>query len=102
MPLLVYSLLRVGLFAVLVLALYWVGLRDWLLVLVAAVLAFALSYLLLRGPRDASARWLAERSGRAAAGDPAARGFTREAVDDADVEDAAVDARLRDDDPRTS
>lgn len=89
-----YTLLRLAFLAGALGALYVMGMRGWLLVLVAAVVAFTLSYLLLRGPRDAAARWLAERGARARAGDPEARGFSRDAVADADVEDAAVDATL--------
>lgn len=87
-----YTLLRIVLLAAAFGALYVVGLRGWLLVLVAAVLAFTLSYLLLRRQRDSAAQWLADRSARARAGDPEARGFSRGALSDADTEDQAVDS----------
>ena len=67
MPLLLYSLLRLALFGVILGLLYVVGLRGVLLPIVALVLAFALSYLTLRKPRDAAMRWIAGRADRRAA-----------------------------------
>lgn len=64
MPVVTFSLLRLGLLAVSLGALWLVGLRDWLLVVVATVVALALSYLFLARQRDAAARYLAERSER--------------------------------------
>lgn len=61
MPLFVYSALRLGLFALALVVLWAVGMRDWLLVLVAAVVAWALSYVFLAAPRDAAALWLSQR-----------------------------------------
>ncbi|OLT54217.1 DUF4229 domain-containing protein [Cellulosimicrobium sp. CUA-896] len=89
MPLVVYSVLRLLLFAVAVGALWLVGLRGWLLVLVAAAVALMLSYLTLRGPRDAASRYLAERAERRAR---TKERFSRAIEDDAAAEDAAVDA----------
>jgi uncharacterized oligopeptide transporter (OPT) family protein len=63
-PFLVYSLLRLSLFAALLAVGYVVGLRGWLLVLVAVIVAFAVSYLALTRQRDAAALWLAERAER--------------------------------------
>jgi hypothetical protein len=83
--LLVYSALRLAVLAA-ALGLGWLlGLRSWLLVLVAAVIAALASYVFLRGPRDAAAADLAARA-RARAAD--------RADDDAAVEDAA-DERAR-------
>ena len=91
MPFVVYSVLRLALFGVCLGALWWVGLRSWLVVVAAAFLAWALSYVLLSGPRDAAARQLAERAERRrATGDRTVLG--RRAQEDADVEDAADDA----------
>ncbi|WP_041294752.1 DUF4229 domain-containing protein [Isoptericola variabilis] len=85
MPLLVYTLLRLALFAAALAAGYLVGLRSWLLLLVALVVAFAVSYLALRRQRDAAALWLAQRAERRAA----AR--ERTVDEDAAYEDSVVD-----------
>lgn len=89
MPLVVYSLLRLLLFGVALGVLWVAGVRGWLLVLLAAVVSLMLSYLTLRGPRDAASRYLVERSERRARSKDR---FTRHIEDDAAVEDAAVDA----------
>ncbi|WP_166845475.1 DUF4229 domain-containing protein [Isoptericola sp. BMS4] len=84
MPLVLYTLWRILIFVAALVLGYLAGLGSWLLVLVAAVVAFAVSYLALRGPRDAASLWLAERAERRRAG--------RGARDvDAEFEDAAVD-----------
>ncbi len=89
MPVVVYSVLRVLLFVVALVVLGLAGLRDWLLVLVAAVVALMLSYLTLRRPREAASRWLAARAEhRSRTGER----FSRQIEDDAAVEDAALDA----------
>lgn len=86
MPLIVYSALRLGLFALALVGLWAVGMRDWLLVLVAAVVAWALSYVLLAGPRDAAALWLSQRvEGRSARFSPGVEA-------DAAAEDAEAEA----------
>lgn len=85
-PLVIYSVARLGLFAGALGLLYVVGLRSWLLVGVAALASLALSYVLLARPRDAAARWLAERRDRRRTG---TSGTTAEI--DAAAEDAAVD-----------
>ncbi|KQY47159.1 DUF4229 domain-containing protein [Cellulomonas sp. Root137] len=91
MPFVVYSVLRLALFGACLGLLWWAGLRSWLVVIVAAFLAWGLSYVLLSGPRDAAARQLAERAERRrAAGDKTVLG--RRAQEDADVEDAADEA----------
>lgn len=84
MPLVVYSALRLGLFAVALVVLWLVGMGGWLLVVVAAVVAAAASYLLLRTQRDAAVLWLAQR--RATAADRPRFGPGAEA--DAAAEDA--------------
>lgn len=83
-PLVIYTVLRLALFGGALGLLYLAGMRGWLLGGVAAVAAFALSYVLLARPRDAAARWVEERSRRRRASSPA--------DDDAAHEDAAVDA----------
>lgn len=85
MRVLTYSLLRLLVFGVALGLGYLLGLRWWLLVLVAAVLAALASYAFLGRSRDAAAAALAERAAR--------RGPRAPRVDvDAEAEDAAVDA----------
>lgn len=91
MPFVVYSVLRIALLFACLGILWWVGLRSWLVVVVATFLAWGLSYVLLSGPRDAAARQLAERAERRRlAGDTAVLG--KRAQEDADIEDAADEA----------
>lgn len=83
-----YSLLRLALFVACLAGLVLAG-TGWLLgVVLAAVLAALLSYLLLSGPRDRAALWLQARS--EARGDRPR--LSRRATEDAAAEDAAVDA----------
>jgi uncharacterized membrane protein len=82
-----YTLWRVLLFVVAFGVGYLAGLRGWLLVVVAAVVALAVSYLALRRQRDAAALWLAERAQRR----KAAVGRSRATDEDAAYEDAVVD-----------
>jgi hypothetical protein len=90
-PLVVYSLLRLVLFGACWWLLAWVGLNPWLAVVVAAFLAWGLSYVALPGPRDAAARWLAARDAerKARGGRPH---LSARAQQDAADEDAQVDA----------
>ena len=88
-----YTVWRILLFVAALGAGYLLGLRSWLLVLVAAVVAFAVSYLALGGPRDAAARWLAEKVQRRK------DGSAKHDVD-TDYEDAVVDRESTDDPPR--
>ncbi|GAA1716344.1 hypothetical protein GCM10009809_10560 [Isoptericola hypogeus] len=90
-----YTLWRILLFAAALGAGYLLGLRSWLLVLVAAVVAFAVSYLALSRPRDSAARWLAERDARRRAQPRVVRD------EDTDFEDSVVDADSGDTDPST-
>lgn len=91
MPVVVYSLLRLLLFVVVTAGLWWAGMQSWLAPLVAAFLAWGLSYVLLRGPRDAAVRHLAARDeARRARG-----GQGERAQADADAEDAEA-ARVQD------
>jgi hypothetical protein len=92
MPVVTYSLLRLGLFALALVGLWLAGMGSWLLVVVATVVSFALSYVVLGRQRDAAARWLAERRTT-----PERRSrFPRGVEDDAAHEDAVVE-RLRED-----
>ncbi|QHT56685.1 DUF4229 domain-containing protein [Cellulomonas sp. H30R-01] len=89
MPVVLYTLYRLLLFAAF-LGLLWVaGLRSWLAVIAAALLAWMAGYVLLRTPRDAAVAWIAARDERRTR--EGTKGRSR-ADQDADVEDAAVDA----------
>lgn len=85
MPLVVYSLLRLALLVAALVAGWAVGMRGWLLVLVATVVAWAVSYLVLNGRRTAAATWLAERAERR-------RASGRRISARVDADDAAEDA----------
>lgn len=87
MPVLIYSLLRLALFVAATVALAFAGMGWLFAVILGAVLAGVLSYLLLKGPRDRAALWLQARSERR--GDRPK--LSRRAQEDADVEDAAAD-----------
>nr|WP_276582053.1 DUF4229 domain-containing protein [Cellulomonas sp. RIT-PI-Y] len=84
----IYSLLRLALFAVCTVALAFAGMGWLFAVILGAVLAGVLSYLVLPGPRDRAAQWLQARSERR--GDRPR--LSRRAQEDAAVEDAAVDS----------
>lgn len=88
----IYSLLRLGLFGLCVWLLWWVGLGSWLAVLLAAFLAWALSYVLLAGPRDRAALQIAERVQARAEARAAGHRFSPNVEEDAALEDAIVDA----------
>lgn len=85
MPLVIYTLLRLGLFAVALVGLVLAGVGGWLAVLLAVVIAWAAAYLLLTRQRDDAVRWMAERSQRRKA---AGVRFSRGVEDDARAEDA--------------
>lgn len=93
MPIVTYSLLRLALFAGALLGLWLAGMGGWLLVVVATVAAWALSYVVLRKYQLAADRWIAERR---AGGRPR---FSTDVEADAAVEDAAADQSAR---PRPS
>lgn len=83
----IYSLLRLALFAVCTVALAFAGMGWLFAVILGAILAGLLSYLLLKGPRDSAALWMQARSQKR--GDRPK--LSRRAQEDADVEDAAAD-----------
>ncbi|QIK82585.1 DUF4229 domain-containing protein [Sanguibacter sp. HDW7] len=62
MPLVAYTLWRVLIFVVLMPLLWLVGARDVLWPLLAVVLTFLVSLLVLRPQRDRASLWLAERA----------------------------------------
>lgn len=88
MPFVVYSLQRLALFAAALVVLAWLHLGGWLLVVVAAVVAWAVSYLALAGPRDRAALWIAERVERRRMGPRFSPGLTADEV----AEDAEAEA----------
>lgn len=81
MPVVTYSVLRLGLLVVALVGLWLAGMGGWLLVLVAALVAGALSYVVLGKQRDAAALWLADLRRRPPRRD-----------DDAAAEDAQIAA----------
>jgi hypothetical protein len=86
-----YTVLRLGLFVVVLAALFAAGARGLLLVGLTVVVSLALSYLLLRKQRDAMAVVIAERIA-ARTGEPHHADGVDEAAEDA--EDDARRARL--------
>lgn len=85
MPVVTYSLLRLAVFVVALVGLWLAGMGSWLLVVVAAVVAAALSYVLFGKQRAAAAQWLADRRA------PGAPRFSRAVEEDAAAEDAVAD-----------
>ena len=82
MPLVIYTLWRLGLFIVAFLALSRLGLGSWLLAIIAVVVAAMVSYAFLGKQRDAAALYLANRRAQA---------VNRITTDeDADFEDASI------------
>jgi Protein of unknown function (DUF4229) len=63
-PVLKYSTLRLALFLLALLGLYLAGARGLLLLVLAALVSLALSFVLLRGPRAEMAETVAERTRR--------------------------------------
>src|SRR5690554_3477231 len=62
MPVVRFTLLRLGLLVLAGVVLHLVGFRSWLLVLLATLVGLALSFLLLHRQRDEAARWLEARA----------------------------------------
>lgn len=94
LALLKYSVMRLAIFVFSLIVLYAVGVRESLLLLVlAAAVSIALSYLLLRKQRDEVTRAFSERTSRRLDETRARRGF---GASDAAAEDAADDERRSD------
>ena len=93
MTLLRYSLLRTMLLFGCLLVLYLLGARGVLLIALTMFSSIALSYFLLKGPREQLARQVADRVGRRLPerGDQLGRGNAFD--EDANVEDREDDAR---------
>lgn len=90
MPLVVYSLLRLALFGACWAGLWWAGLHPLVAGAAAALLAWAVSYVVLPGPRDAAARWLAGRAAERAT-HPGRPHLSPRAQQDAADEDALIE-----------
>lgn len=90
MPVVIYSLLRLALFGAALALLLLVGARGWLVPLVAAVVAFGVSYVLFARQRDAAGAWMAQRSD----GRRRASRLARAVEEDEAAEDAVAE-RLR-------
>lgn len=89
MPLVIYSALRLGLFAALTLLMhFWAGMEWWFAALISVFAAWGLSYTMLDGPRDAAARYLADRADAR----KERKGLSVGQSEDTEVEDAAQDA----------
>jgi len=87
-PFVLYSLYRVALIVVAAVVLYLVGMRGWLLGVVAVVVALCASYLLLNGPRTRASADIARRREHRKA--LAAANLVERSEDEAE-EDAQVD-----------
>lgn len=59
-PWILYSILRIGIFVVVLTALLLVGIEPWLSAIIAAVVGLCVTYIFFRAPRDAVARSLYE------------------------------------------
>ena len=97
MPVVTYSLLRLALFGAALGLLLLVGARGWLVPLVAAVIAFGLSYVVFGRQRDAAGAWMVERAARRERRSRLAR-----AVEEDEAAEDAVAERLRSDQDRTA
>lgn len=85
-----YSVIRLALFGAALFLLLRVGARGWLVPLVAAVIAFALSYILFARQRDAAGAWMAERAAQRQS-----RSRLAQAVEEDEAEEDAIAERLR-------
>jgi len=87
----VYSLLRLGLFVLALLGLWAAGMGSWLLVVVAALVAWALSYVLLgRWRTDAATALASVRLGRGHGRRCSERGTAAPAAEDAEADAAGA------------
>ena len=93
-PVAVYSALRLGIFLASLLVLVFLGARPLLAVLLAAILSFGLSFVLLRRQRDAVTRVFERRQAdRRERGSGRGRGLLgRRLAEDAEAEDAEAAA----------
>ncbi len=102
-----YTLIRLGIFAVVLTILYLLSIEPWIAAVIAAIISLCISIIFLRKPREEASRTLYEaRLNRGQAGRPApvvdASGAAAAAgrskagsTEDEDVEDSAVDGTER-------
>lgn len=89
MPFIIYSALRIALIVVVGVVLYLVGMRGWLLGVVAILVALLVSYLALSRQREAAALYIAtRRTQRQTSGVQLTERLDRDNAD----EDEAIDA----------
>ncbi len=95
-PLLKFTVLRIALFLAALVVLYLIGARDWLLLILAALVSLALSYVLLRAPREELAASIEQRVSQrlAEGGQRRSRRRKSAAERDAALEDAVVDQNV--------
>ncbi len=92
-PYVSFTVLRLALLAAVIAVLYAAGARGFLLLVLAAVISLALSYVLLAGPRAAMTRQIEERvSGRVARRAPSQDELAEDrAVDGTQIDDSEED-----------
>lgn len=91
MPFLIYSALRIALIVVVGVALYLVGMRGWLLGVVAILVALLVSYLALSRQREAAALYIAtRRTQRQSSGVRLNERLDRDNADEDDAIDAST------------
>ena len=97
-----YTLIRLGIFAVVLTVLYLLGIEPWIAAVIAAIISLCISIIFLRKPREEASRTLYEaRQNRGQASRPApsagAGPTSRKpgSTEDEDVEDSAVDGSDR-------
>jgi L-lactate permease len=100
----VYTLIRLGIFAVVLTVLYLLGIEPWIAAVIAAIISLCISIIFLRKPREEASRTLYEaRQNRGQASRPAPSADSSPAArragstEDEDVEDSAVDGTDRSD-----
>lgn len=92
-PLLKFTVLRLALFVAALAVLALMGAGGWLLLLLAAVVSLALSYVLLRGPRAELAAAIEQRTARRLSADEQAEDADVDAADEDGDEDGRGDGR---------
>jgi L-lactate permease len=92
----VYTLIRLGIFAVVLTVLLVLQLEPWIAAVVAAIISLCISIIFLRKPREEASRTLYEaRQNRGQASRPVASPSSISSSEDEDVEDGAVDGSDR-------
>ena len=96
MPSIIYSALRIALIVVVGVALYLVGMRGWLLGVVAILVALLVSYLALSRQREAAALYIAtRRTQRQTSGVRLNERLDRDNADEDDAIDAGATQPVR-------